>query len=93
MSLRFRCEVAVIAVLLTTGCYHASSSAGGSSTFPDATNVGPVPGGANVVNARIDPYLKDAVALREGKRLFGWYNCAGCHGIHGGGGMGAESTR
>lgn len=27
------------------------------------------------------------VAIRDGQRLFNWYNCSGCH-FHGGGGMG-----
>ena len=33
------------------------------------------------------PYNDNAFAISEGKRLFGWYNCVGCHS-HGGGGMG-----
>ena len=32
-------------------------------------------------------YESNAYQLNEGKRLFEWYNCAGCHS-HGGGGMG-----
>jgi cytochrome c oxidase cbb3-type subunit III len=32
-------------------------------------------------------YEENAYALNEGKRLFGWYNCSGCH-ANGGGGMG-----
>jgi cytochrome c oxidase cbb3-type subunit III len=32
-------------------------------------------------------YEENAYALTEGKRLFGWYNCKGCHS-NGGGGMG-----
>jgi cytochrome c oxidase cbb3-type subunit 3 len=34
------------------------------------------------------PYGENAWAVTEGKRLFGWFNCAGCHGLGGGGGMG-----
>jgi cytochrome c oxidase cbb3-type subunit III len=33
------------------------------------------------------PYEDNAYAVSEGQRLFGWYNCAGCH-ANGGGGMG-----
>jgi cytochrome c oxidase cbb3-type subunit 3 len=33
------------------------------------------------------PYDDNAYAVFEGQRLFGWYNCAGCH-ANGGGGMG-----
>jgi cytochrome c oxidase cbb3-type subunit 3 len=34
-----------------------------------------------------NPYQWNAFAISEGKRLFSWYNCVGCH-AHGGGGMG-----
>jgi cytochrome c oxidase cbb3-type subunit 3 len=34
-----------------------------------------------------NPYENNAYAQSEGQRLFGWYNCAGCH-ANGGGGMG-----
>jgi cytochrome c oxidase cbb3-type subunit 3 len=34
-----------------------------------------------------DDYLRNAYAMNEGKRLFTWFNCVGCH-AHGGGGMG-----
>jgi cytochrome c oxidase cbb3-type subunit 3 len=32
-------------------------------------------------------YEENAAALSDGKRLFEWYNCVGCH-AHGGGGIG-----
>lgn len=35
-----------------------------------------------------NPYAGDQKAIQEGRRLFGWYNCAGCHAPKGGGGMG-----
>ena len=84
----YRCSAAAAAILLLSACHSASNLAGGGSTFPQSTNVGPIPGDAGSLHGTVDPYLKDAVAIQEGKRLFGWYNCAGCHGIHGGGGMG-----
>jgi cytochrome c oxidase cbb3-type subunit 3 len=34
-----------------------------------------------------NPYEGNAFAIAEGKRLYTWYNCVGCHS-HGGGGMG-----
>jgi cytochrome c oxidase cbb3-type subunit 3 len=34
-----------------------------------------------------NPYENNAYAVSEGQRLFGWYNCSGCH-ANGGGGMG-----
>lgn len=33
------------------------------------------------------PYDENAYAIADGKRLFSWYNCSGCHS-QGGGGMG-----
>src|SRR5690349_20006256 len=35
----------------------------------------------------VGPYDQNAYSVSEGQRLFGWYNCAGCH-ANGGGGMG-----
>lgn len=35
-----------------------------------------------------NPYEGDRNALAEGRRLYMWYNCAGCHGQLGGGGIG-----
>jgi cytochrome c oxidase cbb3-type subunit 3 len=32
-------------------------------------------------------YSESAYAVNEGKRLYDWYNCSGCH-FHGGGGIG-----
>jgi cytochrome c oxidase cbb3-type subunit 3 len=34
-----------------------------------------------------NPYSESAYYVNEGKRLFDWYNCSGCH-FHGGGGIG-----
>jgi cytochrome c oxidase cbb3-type subunit III len=36
---------------------------------------------------RSDPYAYNAYAISQGKRLFDWYNCSGCH-AHGGGDIG-----
>ena len=35
----------------------------------------------------VNPYERNAYAVSEGERLFGAYNCTGCHS-HGGGGIG-----
>jgi cytochrome c oxidase cbb3-type subunit 3 len=43
---------------------------------------------AEVMVAR---YERNAYALASGKRLFGWYNCTGCH-ANGGGGSGPALT-
>lgn len=54
--------------------------------------VGPVPGPQKTTALPKDPYIGDPVATQEGRQLFVWFNCAGCHGTHGGGGM-APSLR
>jgi len=45
------------------------------------------PGGSVPLAKPANPYEGNAYAISEGKRLFNWYNCSGCHS-HGGGGMG-----
>jgi len=35
-----------------------------------------------------NPYAGNPHMVAEGKRLYTWFNCAGCHGINGGGGIG-----
>jgi cytochrome c oxidase cbb3-type subunit 3 len=37
--------------------------------------------------AAMNPYQGNAYGMSEGKRLYTWFNCVGCH-AHGGGGMG-----
>lgn len=49
--------------------------------------VGPVPGPARHQPPQ-NPLRQDPQAGLEGRRLFLHFNCAGCHGDHGGGGMG-----
>lgn len=56
----------------------------GMSSTPPSAEVTPVtlpPKGGE------GPFDKNAWAVSEGKRLFTWYNCVGCH-ANGGGGMG-----
>jgi cytochrome c oxidase cbb3-type subunit III len=55
-----------------------------SSTF----FIGPQPGPDRPLAIVTNPYAGDPRALADGRRLFVWYNCAGCHGDHAGGGMG-----
>jgi cytochrome c oxidase cbb3-type subunit 3 len=51
--------------------------------------MGPTPGpGSDTLAEVANPYVNDRKAIGEGRRLFNWYNCAGCHGDHAGGGMG-----
>lgn len=77
--------------LVAVGCRQQAAeptpvAAEGSSAA--STPVGPIPGGVLAVHYRTNPLGGDPVALQDGRRLFNWYNCSGCHGGHAGGGMG-----
>ncbi len=75
-------------LLISSGCQSTPNSiAAGSHPAVPAT-VGPVPGPPGATHERINPLNGDPVALQDGRRLFNWYNCSGCHGGHAGGGMG-----
>jgi len=83
------CFCSLALMLTTEGCQRLmSSSAPAGSEAPVPTAVGPIPGNPASVQARLNPYANDPVALQDGRRLFNWYNCSGCHGGHAGGGMG-----
>lgn len=45
------------------------------------------PGGGIADTVSTNPYVENAYAISEGKRLYSWYNCVGCH-ANGGGGIG-----
>jgi cytochrome c oxidase cbb3-type subunit III len=45
------------------------------------------PGSVAPASAAQSPYTESAYAISEGKRLYAWFNCVGCH-FHGGGGIG-----
>ena len=60
-----------------------------SFTPPGVVRVSPLQPGTAIDTTHhvANPYENNAYAISEGQRLFGWYNCAGCH-ANGGGGMG-----
>jgi cytochrome c oxidase cbb3-type subunit 3 len=75
-------------VLALAGCAREKRSPPLSATLPFApiqTDLSP--GKALEPQAARDPYRGNAFGLSEGKRLYSWFNCVGCH-AHGGGGMG-----
>lgn len=76
-------------VACVAGC-RSSTSTSVAANGPGITSnpVGPVPGGIQDIHYDTNPYATDPVALQDGRRLFNWYNCSGCHGGHAGGGMG-----
>jgi cytochrome c oxidase cbb3-type subunit 3 len=58
------------------------------AVFADASRQSDLqPGGRQSQPLVTNPYDGSAYAIAEGKRLFGWYNCSGCH-ANGGGGIG-----
>jgi cytochrome c oxidase cbb3-type subunit 3 len=82
-------SVAALVAVLATSCKQESGeqrSEGGRA--PLSNVIGPQPGPDYQLASMRNPYDADKAALNDGHRLFVWYNCAGCHGDHGGGGMG-----
>lgn len=66
----------------------AAPPAGGPvAGVPGEVHIVPGPAYARGIPVE-NPYAGDAAAEAEGERLYRWYNCAGCHGALGGGGMG-----
>jgi cytochrome c oxidase cbb3-type subunit III len=56
--------------------------------YSSAARESPIEPGGPLPHAAISyPFAGNAYAISEGQRLFGWYNCSGCHS-HGGGGIG-----
>jgi cytochrome c oxidase cbb3-type subunit 3 len=76
--------IALVACAPPPGDIAASSQAPAPLDIP----VGPVPGIQDETPQVTNPFTGDRAAAGEGRRLFTRYNCAGCHGEHGGGGMG-----
>jgi cytochrome c oxidase cbb3-type subunit 3 len=50
--------------------------------------IGPQPGPDRPLPHVANPYGSGPSVLAEGRRLFVWFNCYGCHGGRAGGGMG-----
>jgi cytochrome c oxidase cbb3-type subunit III len=75
-------------IFILTGCRYSPTSVADGGTSAASTPVGPTPGAVQLVRYATNPLATDPVALQDGRRLFDWYNCSGCHGGHAGGGMG-----
>ena|SRR5438094_3483727 len=59
-----------------------------STTPPATTAVGPIPGPPTNPPTIANPFGGDRAAIGAGRQLFVRFNCSGCHGGRGGGGMG-----
>ena len=80
----------LLLVAVGIGCNQQPVSAAPSGSLPAVKiPIGPIPGpGKAEMQLPVNPYTGNQVAIVEGRRLFVWFNCAGCHGGRGGGGMG-----
>ena len=83
--------IAVMALVSLTSCKRETRrfrESPPSATPGGAVRVSPLqPGVVQDTSHVRNVYEGNAYAVSEGQRLFGWYNCAGCH-ANGGGGMG-----
>ncbi len=81
--------VSAALLVLLNGCQRGAAPAvAEASSAPVPTAVGPIPGAGSPPQFRTNPFANNPVAIQEGRKLFNWYNCSGCHGGHAGGGMG-----
>ena len=90
--------VAVVLVAALAGCYREKREfeSPPQTSPPDPVKTSALrPGGGAALQPGSKPtpdrsrLEENAYAVNQGKRLFRWYNCSGCHGGGGGGGMGA----
>jgi cytochrome c oxidase cbb3-type subunit 3 len=83
-------EVLVATVfVIITGCGGVPGDlATGGAPAPAVVSVGPTPGPGPDHIGPGNPFAADRAATGAGRRLFRQFNCSGCHGEHGGGGMG-----
>ena len=81
--------LAALAVCAGSACRGDAAPAAMAAPAVFDVAVGPWPGPAEAdPDQPRNPFADDEDGLRQGRRFFVQYNCAGCHGDHGGGGMG-----
>lgn len=94
MYLRYRNKGCAAVLILLGGCglnhqepqTPSSPTVGAGAVVTSALTPG-LDHSVPTVDPRAAPYFDNAVAVNDGRRLFGQYNCSGCHS-NGGGGMG-----
>lgn len=93
MAVMAAAMMAMAAMALAAGLTGCTREYRGLSDQPPATQptVGPVqanPGAGGLTATQFDNmYQGNAYAMSQGKHLFEWFNCVGCH-AHGGGAIG-----
>ena len=84
--------LATMATLATTGCKREERRFREVPPAADATTnvvMSTLQPGPSIVSVATEhPYDKDAYAIAQGQRLYVQMNCAGCHGLAGGGSIG-----
>ena len=86
----YRTSIAAICLGAAVGACQreATPLAAAGATSNSPVLLGPQPGPDRAIARPVNPYAGNTAVLAEGRRLFNWYNCSGCHGDHAGGGMG-----
>ena len=83
-----RAAAVALLVLAVAGCERErrdlGQSPGGATAIASLQMSDVVAGGSSAAPRLENGYEDNAYALAEGKRLFHWYNCAGCHAEGGG---------
>jgi len=91
MRTRARAVIVVACAVASMSCWREKREFRGAPAA--AARFAPVrmaplqPGQPRPETIQVGPYEGNAWAISEGQRLYGWYNCAGCH-FNGGGGIG-----
>jgi cytochrome c oxidase cbb3-type subunit 3 len=86
-----RVSLIVALALLASGCGREDRdfrTAPPAASPPGEVRTSALQAGPVTPDPSIAPYENNAWAIAEGKRLYSWYNCAGCHAPGGGGAMG-----
>ena len=88
-SRRFVIRLLILGFVLLAPAAWSQGDPAATDTFPELNRpLGPIPGPSSRPTRESSPYVQDAAAIMQGRRLFVAMNCSGCHGGHAGGGMG-----
>lgn len=87
------CRAAAIAMLLVAAACRGPGEQKGEAPPSAAERVfvaaGELQAGPAVTHLDVrNPLEQDPAASADGRRLYVWFNCAGCHGMEGGGAIG-----
>ena len=84
-----RAPFVLAAICTVAACRADQTRLASAGTLPAGIHlIGPQPGTDRLIPEATNPYGADRTMLDDGRRLFVWFNCSGCHGDHAGGGMG-----